>query len=74
MIQTGAFADASEANRMKARLALLGYVAHVKTSSAKGATWFRVVIGPISQLHQLNQTLQELRQHRVATLLIKITK
>ena len=72
-LQAGAFQSASDADNLKARLALLGVEASVQTTSVpdKGV-WHRVRIGPYTSVEQLNRTRDTLKLNGVETTLIKV--
>lgn len=72
-LQAGAFQNASDADNMKARLALLGVEAAIQTTSVpdKGV-WHRVRIGPYTSVEQLNQTRETLKHNGVETTLVKV--
>ena len=72
-LQAGAFQSASDADNLKARLALLGIEATIQTTSVpdKGV-WHRVRIGPYTSVERLNQTRDTLEHNGVETTLIKL--
>lgn len=72
-LQAGAFQNASDADGLKARLALIGVEATIQTNSVpdKGV-WHRVRIGPYTSVEQLNQARENLKHNGVETTLIKI--
>jgi cell division protein FtsN len=72
-LQAGAFQSASDADNLKARLALLGIEATIQTTSVpdKGV-WHRVRIGPYTSVERLNQTRDTLKHNGVETALIKV--
>ncbi len=72
LLQTGSFSDLSEANRMKANLALLGIVANIKPAIVNNDRWYRVLIGPINHLDRLDLTINQLQRHKIKPLVIKI--
>ncbi|MEM1081884.1 MAG: SPOR domain-containing protein [Pseudomonadota bacterium] len=59
VIQAGSFRTASDAESLKARLAMLGQVATVQTVTVNEVTWHRVRLGPFNA-SQANQTRQQL--------------
>lgn len=62
LLQVGSFQNDSDADQMKARLALLGIVAQVQSVTVNDATWHRVRIGPVSgarAAEELRHTLSE---------------
>jgi len=65
VVQAGAFPDFAAADKVKARLALLGVVSEIQVSDASGALFHRVRIGPIDNLDELNRLRARLRQNGI---------
>ena len=75
VVQAGAFPAFAEADKVKARLALLGIVAEIQTAEADdGRTFHRVRIGPIDDLNQLNRLRARLRQNRIDFMVIPVVE
>ncbi len=72
MLQTGSFRTYAEANRMKASLALLGFVSTISKVEVRGQTWYRVQIGPFNNLTKLNVARETLSKHHIASLALKV--
>jgi len=72
VIQAGAFPNFGEADKVKARLALLGIVSEIQVADANGARFHRVRIGPIDNLDQLNRLRAQLRQNGIEYLVIPV--
>lgn len=72
VVQAGAFPDFAEADKVKARLALLGIVSEIQAADANGARFHRVRIGPVDNLDQLNNLRVRLRQNGIEYLVIPI--
>ena len=72
-LQAGAFQSASDADNLKARLALLGIEATIQATSVpdKGL-WHRVRVGPYTSVEELTRTRDTLRQNGLETSLIKV--
>ena len=72
-LQAGAFQSASDADNLKARLALLGVEATIQTTSLpdKGV-WHRVRVGPYVSVEELTRTRDTLKQNGLETSLIKV--
>ncbi len=72
-LQAGAFQSASDADNLKARLALIGVEATIQTTSVpdKGV-WHRVRVGPYTSVEELNHARDALKQNGVETTLIKV--
>lgn len=60
VLQVGAFPNASDADAMKAKLALQGFTAHVQKVTLDGQTWNRVRIGPFASATQLQSVQKQL--------------
>lgn len=65
VVQAGAFPDVSAADKVRARLALLGVVSEIQTADASGVRFHRVRIGPIENLDELNRLRARLRQNGI---------
>lgn len=72
VVQAGAFPNFAEADKVKARLALLGVVSEIQTADANGTTFHRVRIGPIDDLNELNRLRARLRQNGIEYLVIPV--
>jgi cell division protein FtsN len=72
-VQAGAFQSPADADNLKARLALIGLQASVEPANLpdKG-TWYRVRLGPYSQLDEINRVRSTLAQNGVEGALVKI--
>ncbi|MGH8282891.1 MAG: SPOR domain-containing protein [Gammaproteobacteria bacterium] len=72
-LQVGSFQNYTEADRLKANLALLGVESSIQQVKVNnGSTWNRVRIGPINNLSQLNAMRAKLAQNHIEPLVIKI--
>ena len=73
LLQAGAFQNASDADSLKARLALLGVEASVQTTTTpdKGDL-YRVRTGPYASIDDLNAARATLKQNGIDTTLIRV--
>jgi len=71
ILQAGSFRSASDAEQMKARLALLGSVASVQEVTVDGATWHRVRIGPVRGARRADEIRRTLQDNGIQTLVMK---
>ena len=60
LLQVGAFPNAADAEALKAKLALQGFVASVQPSNINGQTYHRVRLGPFTSATELETTRQRL--------------
>jgi cell division protein FtsN len=72
-LQVGSFQKYEEADRVKARLALLGIQAEIQRVVINGQdVWFRVRVGPLKAGQQLQNTRNRLNENGMDSLLVKI--
>lgn len=71
ILQVGAFQNHADADRVKAKLALLGVESNIQKVSIDKQTWHRVRIGPINNLDELNDTRARLKEAGVEMLIIR---
>ena len=72
VLQAGSFRQPDQADRLKAKLALLGIEANIQTVHIRdGETWHRVRVGPIKNITTLNQTRKRLRDVGVPSIVVK---
>ena len=73
VLQVGSFRNPDEAERRRARLALLGLEARVQTIAIDGeATWHRVQVGPYDALDTLNDARVRLRENDIESMALKV--
>ena len=64
-LQVGAFRKVKEADRMRAKLAFLGFEASIYKKNKKGNLFFRVRLGPYNSLEELNGIKKRLSENRI---------
>ncbi len=74
LLQVGSFPKASDADAMKAKLALQGFVAHVQPVSINGQTWNRVRLGPYASAAALEKDKNKLTQAGFHAIALKENK
>lgn len=67
VIQVGAYRKEAEALRMKSRVSAIGINGYVQKASVKGTTWYRVRVGPMSDLNKVNQIRSLLSSKGIAS-------
>lgn len=72
VLQAGSFSKFEDADRMKARLALLGLVSRIQKVTVDDKEYHRVRIGPVADLDELNRTRDTLREARVEVMVIRV--
>ena len=72
-LQAGAFQNLSDADNLKAKLALLGVEANIQSANlAEKGVWHRVRVGPYTKVDELNRMRSALKQNGIDTSLIKV--
>ena len=72
-LQAGSFQNPADADNLKARLALMGVEASVEPANlAEKGVWYRVRLGPYTQVDEINRLRQQLAQNGVDASLVRI--
>lgn len=71
LLQVGSFPNAADAEAMKARLALQGFVARVQPVTINGQTWNRVRLGPYATAAKLETDKQRLASAGIKAIALK---
>jgi cell division protein FtsN len=71
LLQVGAFPNASDAETLKAKLALQGFVANVQSVNISGQTYHRVRLGPFRSATDLESTKQRLASAGIHAIALK---
>lgn len=74
LLQVGAYRTETDADQQRARLALMGYDAHVTRRDSGAVTFFRVRVGPFVKFDDMNGVRQRLSSAGVDTAVIRFTK
>lgn len=72
LIQAGSFRSADDADRMKARISLLGMQPRVETVEINDRVFHRVRIGPVNNLDRLDDFRRRLRTERIDIQVIRV--
>lgn len=72
VLQAGSYKNFSDADRIRAQLALQGIESKVQKVSVDTDTWHRIRIGPLSNLDELNRMRQKLRKSDIDVLVIRV--
>ena len=71
LLQVGAFPNPADAETMKARLAMQGFVANVQSVDVNGQTFHRVRLGPFPTASALEATKQRLAGAGISSIALK---
>jgi cell division protein FtsN len=73
LLQAGAFQNFTDADRMKAQLALMGVEASIQSVELSGGeTWHRVRVGPFSEAGEVNRVRQRLQSNGIEAILLSV--
>lgn len=72
LLQAGSFRKRTEAESLKARMALLGIESGVQKVEVNGDDWYRVRIGPLDSARELNGIRNRLVKNDISAILIRI--
>ena len=72
ILQAGSFRNHSDADRVRALIAMQGVESKVQKVTIDRDTWHRVRVGPITNLKQLEDTRSKLRNARIEALVIRV--
>ena len=74
-LQAGAFQNASDADNLKARLALAGLEAQIQTATLPDkSVWHRVRMGPYSNAQDLDKVRAALKENKIENAVIKVNE
>lgn len=71
-LQAGSYRNAEDANRIQAQLARENISANVQRVALDADVWYRIRIGPIKDLEQLNRLRQQLQAAEIVSLVIRV--
>ncbi|THB70382.1 MAG: hypothetical protein D6B28_09445 [Gammaproteobacteria bacterium] len=74
LLQAGSFKNFNDADRLKAKLALIGLEAEIHNVHIGKNKWHRVRIGPFKTLVDINETRVRLAENNIQTIIIKYQK
>lgn len=72
VLQAGSFQSFADADRRKARLALLGHAASIQTVTVAGEPWHRVQLGPYDDAARVASVKGELQSRQIETLTLRL--
>jgi cell division septation protein DedD len=71
-LQAGSYRNVEDANRIQAQLARQQISANVQRVALDADVWYRIRIGPINDLGQLNRVRQQLQAAKIVSLVIRV--
>lgn len=73
-LQVGAFRDQSDAENVRAKLALIDVESRISTKNSEGDHLYRVRIGPFDNVDEMNRTRSKLVENSIDVAVIKTPK
>jgi len=73
-VQAGAFRHHKDADGLKAKLLLMGFLPVIEKAPVKSVTWYRVKMGPYKQLVSVDAIMSRLTQNGMDALVIENKK
>ena len=71
LIQAASFRSSGDADKLRAELILLNLPTYIEASDVNQNTWHRVYVGPFERKIEAERALTQLRQQRLAALLLE---
>ncbi len=72
VIQAGSSQDFKDADQLKAKLALMGIESKVQKAKVESAIWYRVKIGPYSQMGSVNTIMSRLQKNGMKPVITEV--
>ncbi|GAA0710699.1 SPOR domain-containing protein [Dokdonella soli] len=73
ILQAGSYPDPKAADEVKAKLAMVGFVAQVQPVAINGKTWHRVRLGPYASASELESAKRSLADNGISAIALKET-
>jgi cell division protein FtsN len=74
VIQAGSSRDFKDADQIKAKLALMGIESKIQKAKVESSIWYRVKIGPYSQMGSVNKIMSRLQQVGMKPVITEVDK
>ena len=72
VIQTGSYREATDADQLKAKLALMGIESKIHKAKVESVTWYRVKIGPYTQMGNVNNIMSRLQKNGMKPVITEV--
>ena len=74
MLQIGSFKNLADAEKLKARVAFTGQIAHIQSIEVNQTTWHRVRVGPFDSSRKADGVKRQLEKNDLSALMLKEAK
>jgi cell division protein FtsN len=72
ILQAGSYTDMKDADELKAKLALMGIESKIQKAKVESVTWYRVKIGPYSQIGSVNKLMSRLQKNGMKPVITEV--
>jgi cell division protein FtsN len=72
VIQAGSSQDFNDADQLKAKLALMGIESKIQKAKVESVIWYRVKIGPYSQMGSVNSIMSRLQKNGMKPVITEV--
>jgi cell division protein FtsN len=72
ILQVGSLRNPDDAEKYKAKLALLGFEASIQKVSVNGENWYRVRVGPFHSTSEMYRNLDSLHHHNIDAMAMEL--
>jgi cell division protein FtsN len=72
VIQAGSSQDPKEADQLRAKLALMGIESKIQKAKVESAIWYRVKIGPYTQMDSVNTIMSRLQKNGMKPVITEV--
>lgn len=72
VIQAGSSQDFKDADQLKAKLALMGIESKIQKAKVENSIWYRVKIGPYSQMGSVNTIMSRLKKNGMKPVITEV--
>jgi cell division protein FtsN len=72
VIQAGSTQDMNEADRLRAKLALMGIESKIQKAKVESVTWYRIKIGPYTQMSSVNTVISRLQSNGMKPVITEV--
>lgn len=73
-VQVSSFRKEKDADSLKAKLLLLGFIPKIEKANVKGQTWYRVKIGPYQQMKSVDAIVSRLKENNIGAMVTAVNK
>jgi cell division protein FtsN len=73
-VQVSSFRQVKEADSLKAKLLLLGFIPKIEKAKVNGSTWYRVKIGPYQKIKAVDAIVSRLRKNNIDAMVTAVNK